>query len=241
MRVLLPLKEFAAAKQRLGGVLTPAERARLFQAMVEDVLFALSGHPDVDEVIICSSDPAAAWLACYYEVGFVAEATLGATGLNAVVNAAAQRFALEGLEEMLVVHGDLPLLGGTDISTLLRTHRAAGRFAVTVAPDQRRAGSNLLAWRPLEDFQVSYGVDSFQRHSAQAQAAGLTLNVCDLPGGRCDIDEPDDLLALLQTDAAGLARYTLSYLHDSGVAARLLSIARGAPNETAGELYGHGK
>lgn len=241
MRVLLPLKEFAAAKQRLAGVLSPTERSRLFQAMVEDVLFAISGHPEVDDVVICSSDPAAAWLACYYEVDFLPErAATG--GLNGAVNAAVRQFAAAGLREVLVVHGDLPLLSGADISTLLAAHRAqpgaagvgaAGvGAAVTIAPDRRRTGTNLMAWQPLDAFEAHYGRDSFQRHCAQAREAGAALTVCELPGGGCDIDEPEDLLLLLRQPPQGLARYTLSYLQDSGVSARLLAMHRGADNET---------
>lgn len=240
MRVLLPLKEFAAAKQRLGGVLSASERSRLFQAMVEDVLFALSGHPELDSVVICSSDPAAAWLACYYEVEYLSEAELGCGGLNAVVNAAAQRFAADGLEELLVVHGDLPLLSAGDISTLLAAHRAAvagsspvrAPGVVTMAPDRRRAGTNLLAWAPLQHFRADYGDHSFPRHCAQARRLGIEPTVCDLPGGRCDMDEPDDLLLLLDQAAPGLARYTLAYLRESGVAARLLTMRGEAGNET---------
>jgi len=43
---LLPLKEFAAAKQRLSGLLSAAERTQLFQAMVEDVLLVLTAQGD---------------------------------------------------------------------------------------------------------------------------------------------------------------------------------------------------
>jgi len=237
MRVLLPLKEFAAAKQRLAGVLSPTERARLFQAMVEDVLFAISGHPDVDDVVICSSDPAAAWLACYYEVNFLPEPTPG-QGLNAAVNAAVREFAAAGVPEVLVVHGDLPLLGSADVATLIAAHRAQTGAAVTIAPDRRRSGTNLLVWSPLDKFAAHYGGDSFRRHSELARQTGAALAVCDLPGGSCDIDEPDDLLLLLTQPPQNLARYTMTYLQDSGVAARLLAMRRGADNETTAGHYG---
>lgn len=237
MRVLLPLKEFAAAKQRLAGVLSPTERARLFQAMVEDVLFAISGHPDVDDVVICSSDPAAAWLACYYEVNYLPEIHNG-QGLNGAVEAAVRQFAADGLDDVLIVHGDLPLLGGTDIATLLAAHRAQPGAAVTIAPDRRRLGTNLMAWRRLDGFAAHYGQDSFQRHCQQARRMGAAVTVCELPGGGCDIDEPEDLLLLLRRPPQALARFTMSYLQDSGVAARLLAMWRGAGNETAAERYG---
>jgi 2-phospho-L-lactate guanylyltransferase len=42
MWALLPLKRFSAAKQRLAGVLSPAERRSLVLAMASDVLDTLS-------------------------------------------------------------------------------------------------------------------------------------------------------------------------------------------------------
>lgn len=259
MQVLLPLKEFAAAKQRLAGVLSAPERAQLFEAMVDDVLNVLTAHPAIERVVICSRDRAAAWLARYYEVEFLHEEQLPlptAGGLNAVVNAAARRCAAQGVSDLMVVHGDLPLLGDADIERFVAAHRATRGPAVTIAPDRRHSGTNLLAWRALPRFETRYGIDSLQRHCAQARALGAELAVCDLPGACCDIDEPEDLLLLggmpATNEGAGrVATRTLSYLQGSGIAARLALMmrddARPSPIETAsssdarqqcGESYG---
>jgi len=222
MQALLPLKEFAAAKQRLAGLLSAAERAHLFQAMVEDVLFVLTAHSAIERVVICSRDRSAVWLAGYYEVDFFDEATFGVNDLNGAVNAAARRLAREGCDDLLVVHGDLPLLRGNDVSVFLAHHRAAAGAAVTIAPDRRQQGTNLLAWRPLPVFTASYGVDSLQRHCAQAQALNIEPTLCNLAGARCDIDEPEDLLMLLSQ--SGGAAKTLKFLRNSGIAERLLTL-----------------
>jgi 2-phospho-L-lactate guanylyltransferase len=264
MQVLLPLKEFAAAKQRLAGVLSAPERAQLFEAMVDDVLNALTAHPAIDHVVICSRDRAAVWLARYYEVEFLHENQLHesqlhegqlceqqasaygndaqCSGLNAVVNAAARRFAAQGATELMVVHGDLPLLTESDISAFVERHRAARGAAVTIAPDRRGSGTNLLAWRALPEFTARYGAQSFQRHSAQAKALQAELSVCDLAGARCDIDEPEDSLLLAQ-NTQNIALRTMAYLRDSGVAARLALMMqsvddRNANAQLSGEMYG---
>ena len=228
MQVLLPLKEFAAAKQRLSGLLSAAERAHLFQAMVEDVLGVLTTHADIERVVVCSRDHSAQWLASHYDIEFLDESMLGANDLNSAVNTAAQRLAAEGCDDLLVVHGDLPLLSVDDISSFLAQHRRAGATAVTMAPDRRRSGTNLLAWRPLPLFSVCYGVDSFALHCAQARQLEIEPTICDLSGARCDIDEPEDLLFLIAQPGHTAAVSSLAFLRDNGIAARLHAMQRGA-------------
>ncbi len=237
MQVLLPLKEFAAAKQRLAGVLSAPERAQLFEAMVDDVLNVLTAQPAVERVVICSRDRAAVWLARYYEVEFLHEDQLQAApldrsrpagdALNSVVNTAARRCLAQGATDLLVVHGDLPLLNDAELSHFIERHRAAAGPAVTIAPDRRHSGTNLLAWRELPEFATRYGANSLQLHCAHAQALGVAPTLCELAGARCDIDEPEDLALLLRAARPGEASRTLAYLNASGIAARIALMLQG--------------
>lgn len=220
MQVLLPLKEFAAAKQRLAGILSAAERAQLFEAMVEDVLQVLTQHSSITRIAICSRDQAARWLASYYGVEFIDESALPAFDLNEAVNSAASEIFARGENDLLVVHGDLPLLSAADITAFLSAHNNEN-IAVTIAPDRRGTGTNLLAWRGLSQFITHYGENSFQHHCAQARELNVEPTICNLAGARCDIDEPDDLSTLLSQSSKDSAVKTLAFLRNSGVAARL--------------------
>src|SRR6266700_3813388 len=55
---VVPAKDLAQAKQRLAGVLTPEERQGLAQAMLEDVLSALSGVPALAGLIVVTREAA---------------------------------------------------------------------------------------------------------------------------------------------------------------------------------------
>lgn len=230
MIALLPLKEFAAAKQRLSGLLSASERAQLFQAMVEDVLAVLTAHSGIERVVICSRDHSAVWLARYYEIEFLDEALLQCSDLNSAVNAASLLLRKRGCDELLVVHGDLPMLHARDISEFLRAHYNGAERAVTIAPDRRNSGTNLLAWRSLQNFSVQYGIDSLQRHCQQARDLGVTPSLCDLTGARCDIDEPEDLALLLQHDNADVASNTRRFLLTTDVADRVAMMQSAAVN-----------
>lgn len=228
MQVLLPLKEFAAAKQRLAGILSAAERAQLFEAMVEDVLQVLTQHSLISRIAICSRDQAARWLASYYGVEFIDESELPAFDLNEAVNLAANKIFSSGENDLLVVHGDLPLLSSADITSFLSAHNNDEQMAFTIAPDRRGTGTNLLAWRGLPQFTTHYGENSFQHHCAEARALNIEPVICNLSGACCDIDEPDDLSMLLSQSSEKCAVKTLAFLRNSGVAARLNAMCDGA-------------
>ena len=195
MWVLVPIKAFSRAKQRLAAVLPPAERTQLAQAMASDVLGVLSRHAHVDRIIVCSDDPRAQHMARSFGAGFLAQAQPGDDGLNNAVNEAARSLANEGATDLAVVHGDLPLLAGDELDRFLFSHARQTRRAITITPDRWRSGTNLLAWRPLAEFAVDYGPDSFRRHCDLARGGEYDLNVCELPGGAFDIDRPEDLRA----------------------------------------------
>jgi len=226
MRVLVPVKTLTHAKQRLSAILTLDERRELARAMALDLLGLLTSHPGVGPVVVCGNDASTEELAHAAGVGYLSEDALGASGLSPVVNAAAARFAEEGEAELLVIHGDVPLLSHEELERFLVAHRRTDPHAITIAPDRWRGGTNLLAWRPIATFAVHYGVGSFQRHCELARQSGASLAVCELAGAGIDVDEPADLQAVLQAAPTTLAPHTRSFFRKSGIAPKLAELLR---------------
>ncbi len=65
--------------------------------------------------------------------------------------------------------------------------------AVILAPDRRRGGTNALLAFPPALIEYAFGPTSFDRHRAEALAAGVRLAICDRPGLALDLDLPEDL------------------------------------------------
>lgn len=221
MWALVPLKGFSSAKQRLAGVLTDTERERLAQAMVADVLAVLAGHPALSGVVLVADDPAAEWLARYYEVSLLRESELGAEGLNAVLTAALERLGNQGLSEVLVLHGDLPLLAASDVDALVQCHREAPADTAVGVPDRVGTGTNALILRLPLAWPLGFGAHSWQRHRRAAAAAGQRLRAAVAPGMAFDIDLPRDLLQLMQAQGPGPAANTRRVLAAAEVKTRL--------------------
>ncbi len=220
MWALLPIKSFAEAKQRLTGALTPEERAGLAQAMAQDVLGAMCACRALEKIVVISSDPAAQALAGRHGAGFLVEPAQ-AGGLNGSVKHAVEQFVPRGVDAIMIVHGDLPMLAGDDLQRVVEAHGVPGRSAVTLVPDRALAGTNVLAWSPLEGFRAQYGESSFQRHREQAMRRGAALSVCESAAAGLDIDLPGDLVTLIRTVRDERARATRQFLERSGIARRL--------------------
>jgi 2-phospho-L-lactate guanylyltransferase len=215
MLALVPVKSFRTAKQRLSQSLTQAGRAELSRAMLTDVLSVLTSQREITSVVICTADPDISDLARVFGARQMTEAELGCHGLNPVINAAANLLSREDVHEMLVVHGDLPLLNHDELTQMIETHRHKSGASITLAPDRRRDGTNLLMWNPASGFLSHYGPASFARHCAQAKALHMRANICILQGGALDIDEPEDLLLLSAMPGLARAKATAAFLHEN--------------------------
>jgi 2-phospho-L-lactate/phosphoenolpyruvate guanylyltransferase len=176
--VLVPVKAFADAKARLATVLSPAEREALARWPAERVIAAAGELP---VFVACDDDGVAEWATAH-----------GASvlwhpgvGLNAAVTRGVADLRARGVRHVVVAHGDLPRPGSLP--------SVAVEGAITLVPDSRRDGTNVIALPTHAPFDFSYGPGSFRRHLQQAVAAGLAVAVRRDPLLSLDIDTPADL------------------------------------------------
>jgi 2-phospho-L-lactate guanylyltransferase len=111
-------------------------------------------------------------------------------GLNGAVAAGVESLRAAGYERVVIAHGDLPL------APLASGLGAVDQGGVTLVPDLRRDGTNVLCIPTGAPYRLSYGRGSFGRHCAEAVRIGLALHVVDEPSLAFDVDMPDDLAAL---------------------------------------------
>jgi len=182
MRVIVPVKPFADAKRRLSPVLNPAQRATLAERMFRHVLgVAVSCFGAANVLVVSRSEDV---LATAQTEGAVAVAEDNPSGLNSAVSQAVRAAAVL---RVLVVASDLPVLGCDDLAEMARGE-------CTIAPDHHRRGTNALLWPAHLPF--AFGENSFTRHRAIAEGAGLVPTILVRRGLAYDIDVPEDLNSL---------------------------------------------
>ncbi len=185
---IVPVKPFLASKSRLSGVLTPQERAGLSREFLGHALDVLARVPAVGETLVVSRDPAALALAHSRRARTVTEA--GAPDLNAALRRATEVAAASRAEGVLILPTDLPFLAPEDVGQLIAPDEAGPRVAI--APDRRDEGTNALYVAPPGLLNYVFGIHSFARHLQLAQAAGVNVRICRLPGVALDVDGPED-------------------------------------------------
>ena len=177
--VLVPVKAFDRAKVRLAPALAPRERARLARVMAEHVLVAAAPLP---VAVVCDDDEVAAWA----RTRDARVVWAPGAGLNGAVETGVAVLGELGHERVIVAHGDLPFAG-----PLAWLSRSAG---VTLVPDHRDDGTNVVCVPATSGFGFAYGPGSFARHSIEARRLELPLRVVREPGLGFDVDLPADLL-----------------------------------------------
>ena len=201
--VLVPVKAFDKAKSRLASHLDPAQRAELARAMATSVVAAAAPLP---AFVVCDDQEVADWAAA---VGARVLWRPG-RGLNDAVRDGVAALAARNIERVVVAHSDLPLA-----RSLAWTASFPG---ITLIPDRRAEGTNVVALPTDCGFQFAYGGNSFDRHCAEARRVGLALRVVHHAALGWDVDVPDDLASRTDNADAGAAQAA-----DSGEHAKPLS------------------
>jgi 2-phospho-L-lactate guanylyltransferase len=176
--VLVPVKAFHQAKRRLGQALAEPERVRLVRSMATHVVAACVPLP---VAVVCDDEEVAGWAAA-----------VGATvlwepgqGLNGAVGAGVARLAAGCVQWVTIAHGDLPRARG--LGTLPAFE------GVTLVPDRRDDGTNVLRLPTGTDFHFAYGPGSFRAHRAEANRLGLPVRILRDPDLAYDVDWPADV------------------------------------------------
>jgi 2-phospho-L-lactate guanylyltransferase len=187
---IIPVKRFEHAKQRLADAVPPPSRAALAEAMLLDVLGALTRSKRVDAIIVVTSDPQVArtarWLGSEVleqdqDDGHSEAAT---AGVHLALSAGADRVAL--------LPGDCPMLDAEELDS----HLGVVPRSALIVPDRHGTGTNGLLLSPPDAFTPAFGPDSCSRHVGRARDAGVSFAVERIDSLALDLDTPEDLAQL---------------------------------------------
>jgi 2-phospho-L-lactate guanylyltransferase len=179
--VLVPVKAFHHAKQRLAPVLDEENRRALVRRMTAHVLAAAAPLP----TCVACDDPD---VATFAEAHGAAVAWTPGLGLNGAVEAGVSQLAALGAAYVTVVHADLPV--ARDIGLL------PSFDGVTLAPNRRRDGTNLIRVPTTQGFAMQFGQGSFERHLDECRRRGLAVEILKRDDLAFDVDLPEDLYEL---------------------------------------------
>lgn len=187
IEAVVALKTLAQSKRRLSAVLSDEQRCDLVEAMAQDVLSCLLGHPEIDTVhAVCGEG----WGRSVFPEGALVMWEEGGSREGGLIAAYEMVAAKTAAERLLFIHADLPFLGQEDISAVIA---ASLDDHAVLSSDLTETGTNaVLRWRH-QSLPLCFGEDSFARHQQAAKATGTPWRVVRASGVARDVDEPADL------------------------------------------------
>jgi 2-phospho-L-lactate guanylyltransferase len=201
--VLLPVKDFADAKQRLASLLSARQRAGLARAMLTDVLQAIAAAKRPDHVVVFTASEEVAKLVRPFEFDIVQEVEV--RGHSAAVNQMVDELSVRSTH-IVSVAGDLPTMIPGELDALFD----ASSDGVNLVTSRDGTGTNAALFVLPARIQMEYGEGSLKRHLSNSMSAGFQTRVVRLPGMEFDIDTPEDLQMLRKSGA--VASNTWKYL-----------------------------
>ncbi len=212
MQVLIPVKDLNSSKSRLAHALPDHGRQSLMSALLADLLDILQASRDVTAIAVITRCPQAAELAQANGADVLSLAE--DTSLNSGVTAAVGIVAARGANEVMVLHGDLPLVEPDDIDSVIRLHRES-TASVTLVPDNQQNGTNAMLLKLPIAMNFHYGAHSYRQHLAHCLAQHIAVQTVNNEHLGCDLDiwqDFDPLLSLRDTGhhprlACWLAQY----------------------------------
>lgn len=211
--IALPVKSLGDAKSRLSPVLSPLERGALALAMFEDVLDATLAVEGWDTWVV-SADETVLEISLGRGAATVPEE---GPSLKAAIEQVEVEAAERGADALAILHADTPLVTTSALRSALHT-----LGPVVVAPSSDERGTNLLLRRPPSAIPSRFGTDSFRRHLETAAERGLPVAVVEDGDLSFDVDDPGDILTVLEVRRPGR---TLEVCRDMELAGRLAARA----------------
>lgn len=196
---LIPVRSLDQGKTRLAPDFSESERRLVIREMLTGVVRAALATPHLAEVAVISSDPAVLSFAGEIDKRVVPVVQASSrSGLNPAIEIGRERAINAGGDGLLVLFGDLPLIGAAAVEKVLVRPET-----VILASDRHRSGTNASLVRFVdggEHFVYQYGPGSLLRHQAEARRLGLTCGEIAIPELANDLDTAADWVALGRQD-----------------------------------------
>ena len=189
--ILIPVKEFRAAKQRLAAHYSEKAREELARALCRDFFAMIAGISGVP-VFVVSKDTEV--LSMAQARGWETIVEENQVSESRSVDFASHLLAGQGISALLRIPVDMPLAKVSDVTDLLDS--AGSPPCCIIVPSGEGTGTNALLRSPPNLFPSHFGPGSFAKHVAEANAKGASLRVIENPRLALDIDELDDLKKL---------------------------------------------
>jgi 2-phospho-L-lactate guanylyltransferase len=189
--VIVLIKDFGSAKQRLRPALGPESRQELARG---NARLAVQAAAAGDHVLVVAGGKEVAGLA--EELGAEVLLEPHQEGQNVAARRGIEKAMVAGASAVLLLSSDLPLVTALSVRELLDSVGAIKGPVAVAVPAVGRGGTNALYLRPPDVITLHFGDDSLAKFRRESKARGVDFVVHHSDAMALDLDEPADLARL---------------------------------------------
>jgi 2-phospho-L-lactate guanylyltransferase len=189
--VVVLIKDFNSAKQRLQSALGPRSRRALARKNAQLAVRAASAG---DHLLVVAGSEEVAALARKWGAEVLLEPR--PEGQNVAARRGINRAIEEGASAVLLLSSDLPLVTPDAVHELLDDAARRDSPVAVAAAAVGRGGTNALYLRPPDAIGLHFGDDSLAKFLHEAESKGVAFVVHQSDAMALDVDEPADLARL---------------------------------------------
>jgi 2-phospho-L-lactate guanylyltransferase len=186
--VVVLVKDFDSAKQRLGPALDPSSRRALAQRNAELAVRAASAG---DQRLVVAGSQEVATMADRLGAQVILEPRQ--EGQNVAAKRGIARAVQGGAGAVLLLSSDLPHVTAKSIRELLAGAALVVPPAAVAVPAVGRGGTNALYLRPPDAINLHFGADSLESFRRESETRGVNFVIHHSDAMALDLDEPEDL------------------------------------------------
>ena len=189
--VIVLIKDFNSAKQRLQPALGPEARRELARRNAQLAVRAAAAG---DRVLVVAGSEEVAALAEAWGADVLAEPRQ--EGQNVAAARGIAKAVEGGAGAVLLLSSDLPLITLDAVRDVLETAARLEAPVAVAVPAVGRGGTNALYLRPPHAITLHFGSDSLAKFQQEAQSRGVEFAIHHSDAMALDLDEPGDLARL---------------------------------------------
>lgn len=186
--VVVLVKDFGLAKQRLGPALDPRERRALARRNAERAIRAAAAGEH--RLVVAGSEEAGA-MASRLGAAYIVEPRQ--EGQNMAARRGIEHALASGAEAVLLLSSDLPFVKRRAVREVLDAAQVEKGPLALAVPAIGRGGTNALYLRPPEVINLHFGGDSLALFRRDAETKGVPFVIHESAEMALDLDEPADL------------------------------------------------
>jgi 2-phospho-L-lactate guanylyltransferase len=189
--VIVLIKDFNSAKQRLQPALGPKARRALARRNAQLAVRAAAAG---DRVLVVAGSEEVAALAKSWGADVLAEPRQ--EGQNVAAERGIAKAVEGGAGAVLLLSSDLPLVTSEAVREVLESAARLEAPVAVAVPAVGRGGTNALYLRPPHAITLHFGSDSLAKFRQEAQSRGVEFVIHPSDAMALDLDEPGDLARL---------------------------------------------